>query len=150
MRLTRLLIALVLGCALLVAAPAASWEAEYGRVWRGDGVLKRGCEPYGFGYEVHPGPSDVDWAAEFFLIGPDRDGSGRDQLGTVGKTSDANDPRRGRGRFELCRAATRPGRFKIRGLLTITHRDTNSLLIGDQPAQEKHWIKPARFRLRRP
>ncbi len=41
MALTRAVLALILGSALLVAAPASSWDADYGKVWRGDGVLKR-------------------------------------------------------------------------------------------------------------
>ena len=143
MGLTRTLVALVLACAVLVAAPAASWDADYGRVWRGDGVLKQGCNAYGFGYRVRPRSNH--WAVEFFLVGPGREG-----LGTVAVAPEAGDPKRGRGRFELCRAATRPGRFKIRGKLTITHLDSDPLLPGDQSTQEEHWIKPARFRLRRP
>jgi hypothetical protein len=118
MALTRTLLALVPGCAVLVVAPAAAWDADCGRVWRGDGVLKYGCTSYGFRYRVRPG--DNHWAAEFFLGGPERDGHRRERLATVVKTSDAEDPKRGRGRFELCRTATRPGRFKIRGKLTIT------------------------------
>ena len=131
MALRRLLVALVLGCGLLVAAPANAWDADYGRVWRGDGVLRQGCHDYGFRYRVRPGPHD--WGAEFFLVGPGREG-----LATEGKMS-GNDPKRGRGSFGLCRASTRPGAFRIRGKLTIT--------IGFE--QKVRWVKPARFRLRR-
>ncbi len=68
-----------------------------------EGPLKHGCQGYGFRYRVRPGPPDVVWAAEFFLVGPGREG-----LGTVAKAPEAGDPRRGRGRYELCHAATRP------------------------------------------
>ena len=132
MTLKRLLLALVLWCSMLVAAPATAWDAGYGRVWRGDGVLRAGCRDYPFRYRVRPGNND--WGAEFFLIGPGREG-----LGTVIKLSN-NDRRKGRDAFEVCRTATRPGRFKIRGKLTISH--------GIE--QEVHWVKPVRFRLRRP
>ena len=54
MALRRLLVALVVGCGL-VAAPATAWDADYGRVWRGDGVLKAGCRNYAFHYRVRPG-----------------------------------------------------------------------------------------------
>ena len=138
MALTRTLLALVLGCALLVAAPAASWDADYGRVWRGDGVLKPGCQDYGFRYRVRPGNNH--WGVEFFLIGPGREG-----LASLAMGPEAGDPKRGRAEFEVCRAATRPGRFKIRGKLTITKE--GSLLEGE--TREVHWVKPARFRLRR-
>ncbi len=131
MALTRVLVALVLGSTLLVASPAGAGAADYGRVWRGDGVLERGCAYYPFRYRVRPGPHD--WAAEFFLRGPRGQG-----LGTVGKLSGA-DRVRGRGRFEICRTSTRPGRFTIRGKLTITR--------GFE--QDVHWVKPTRFRLRR-
>ena len=130
--LTRIIVALVLGCSVLVAAPATAWDADYGRVTRGDGVLRAGCQDYGFRYRVRPGNND--WAAEFFLRGPGDEG-----LGTVGKLSGAH-RKRGRGHFEVCRASTRPGRFTIRGKLTIT--------MGFD--QEVHWVKPVRFRLRRP
>ena len=131
MELRRLLVALVLGCGLLVAAPASAWDADYGRVWRGDGVLKHGCRGYVFRYRVRPGNND--WGAEFFLVGPGREG-----LGTVNRTS-SNDPKRGRGKFRVCRSATRPGKFRIGGKLTIIRGYDKSV----------HWVKPARFRLRR-
>ena len=62
-----------------------------------------------------------------------------------GVASDAKDseidPRRGRGRFGLCRDATVPGRFKIRGKLSVY--DGWALV-------DVVWLKPGRFRLRRP
>ncbi|WP_432479359.1 hypothetical protein [Nocardioides sp. GXQ0305] len=131
MSLRRLCAALVLGCGVLVAPPAGAWDADHGRVWRGDGVLAPGCHDYGFRYRVRPGNND--WGLELFLVGPGREG-----LGTVNRLSE-NDPKRGRARFEVCRSSTRPGKFRIRGKLTVIRGfDT-----------DKHWIKPARFRLRR-
>jgi hypothetical protein len=132
MAVRRLLVALALGCSALVAAPATAWDADYGRVWRGDGVLRAGCHDYAFRYRVRPGPHD--WGAEFFLVGPGREG-----LGTVNRLS-GHARKKGRGKFEVCRVSTRPGRFRIRGKLTIIRAWEN----------DKHWIKPARFRLRRP
>ena len=140
MLLQRLLVALALGCGLLVAAPAGAWDADYGRAWRGDGVLRQGCHDYGFRYRGRPGPHD--WGAEFFLVGPGREG-----LGTEGKISD-NDPKRGRGEFDVCRSSTRPGKFRIRGKLTINHEA--QLFPPTEAETEVHWVKPARFRLRRP
>ena len=124
--------AIALGCGLLVpAAPAQAYDAGYGRVARGDGFLRAGCRDYGFRYVVRPG--STVWGAEFFLVGPGREG-----LGTVVKLSNTH-PKRGRGSYEVCRAATRPGRFRIRGKLTIS----------DGSDQEVRWVRPARFRLRR-
>ncbi len=131
MALPRLFVAIVLGCSLLVAAPATAWDPDYGRVTRGDGVLKQGCRDYGFRYRLRPGPHD--WGAEFFLVGPGREG-----LGTVNRLS-GNARKRGRGHFEVCGTSTRPGRFRIRGKLTITRGFDQTV----------HWVKPARFRLHR-
>ena len=130
MALTRLLVALALGCGVLVAAPATAWDADYGRVWRGDGVLQSGCHDYAFRYRVRPGPHD--WSAEFFLIGPGREG-----LGTVNRLS-GHARKKGHGKYEVCRVSTRPGKFRIRGKLTVIR--------GYE--REKHWVRPAHFRLR--
>jgi hypothetical protein len=139
MALRRLLVALVAGCALPVTAPAGAWDADYGRAWRGDGVLERGCHVYAFRYRVRPGRHD--WGAEFFLVGPGREG-----LGTDVKLSNT-DRKRGRGSFEVCRSATRPGKFRIRGKLTINHEA--QVFPPTEESREVHWVKPARFRLRR-
>ena len=123
---------LALASGLLVASPATAWDADYGRVSRGDGVLESGCRSYAFHYRVRPRGND--WGAEFFLVGPGRKG-----LGTVNRLSE-HAHERGGGKFDVCRTSTRPGKFRIRGKLTIV-RGFDS---------EVHWIKPARFRLRRP
>jgi len=130
MVLRRLLVAVLLGGGLLVAAPATAWDADWGRVWRGDAVLQRGCHDYAFRYRVRPGHHD--WGAEFFLVGPGREG-----LGTVNRLS-GHARKKGGGRFEICRSSTRPGKFRIRGRLTVIRGYEN----------DHHWIRPARFRLR--
>lgn len=146
MPLTRLLIALVTALGLLVTTvPSASaGSSEYGRAWRKDGVLRAGCQDYQFQYRVKPGnvhPGNR-WAVEFFLT--DRRGKG---LGTVVKDS-AIDPKRGQGEFEICRNTTNPGRFKIRGKLSVEKPDDGDPLTApDQPTEK--WIKPGYFRLRR-
>jgi hypothetical protein len=111
-------------------------RAEYGRTWRKDGVLRGDCHEYGFRYRVRPGQVQPgnDWSAEFFLV--DRRGRG---VASDVKDSEI-DPRRGRGRFGLCRDATVPGRFKIRGKLSVY--DGWALV-------DVVWLKPGRFRLRR-
>ena len=131
--------ALVLAAGLLVAAPAGAGDADYGRAWRADGVLKGGCNKYGFNYRVRP--KSQDWAVEFFLVDPTGEG-----LGTIIK-DDAIDPKRGRAKFKICRNTTQPGLFKIRGKLTI-YKDEP--FPGTGQTQTVKWIKPARFRLRAP
>jgi hypothetical protein len=141
MSLVRTLVSLLLGCGLLVAAPATAGDADYGRVWRDDGVLRHGCHTYRFRYRVRPG--NDNWVAEFFLRGPGGEG-----LGTAAKDSDLHRTR-GRGRFTICHQSTRPGRFRIRGKLSIHHEeDLNPLTPPQEPTVK--WVKPARFRLRAP
>jgi hypothetical protein len=136
---TRALFALALACGfILVSLPAPTYagSAEYGRTWRKDGVLRGDCHEYGFRYRVRPGQVQPgnDWSAEFFLV--DRRGRG---VASDVKDSEI-DPRRGRGRFGLCRDATVPGRFKIRGKLSVY--DGWALV-------DVVWLEPGRFRLRR-
>ena len=139
--LTRLLTALPLACGLVATTlppPATAGSSEYGRVWRKDGTLQQGCHDYRFQYRVKPRAADPDneddWSAEFFLV--DRHGRG---LGTVAKDSDI-DPRRGRGRFEICSQTTVPGRFTIRGKLSV---------YDDGHLVDEVRVEPGRFRLRR-
>ena len=130
--------ALLLACGLLTAVPAGAWDADYGHVTRPDGVLREGCTKYGFRYRIRPGGDN--WLLEMFLVAP-----GRERLGTIAKDSDA-DPKRARDAFTICRSTTRPGRFRIRGKLTMY--DEGTLLSPPEEPTVK-WIKPARFRLRR-
>ncbi|MGH3347602.1 MAG: hypothetical protein ACRDO4_11525 [Nocardioides sp.] len=138
-RTKNVLVALTLACGLVLGVlppPAVAGSAEYGRTWRKDGVLRAGCHDYRFNYRVRPGnvqPGN-DWAVEFFLI--DRRGRG---VASEVKDSEI-DPRRGKGTFGLCPTSTVPGRFKIRGKLSVYD--------GWAPVEEV-WIKPGRFRLRR-
>ena len=137
--LGRPLTALLLACGLVattVPAPSVAGRSEHGRVWRKDGTLRHGCHGYRFQYRVKPGtvhPGN-DWSAEFFLT--DRRGRG---LGTVAKDS-AIDHRRGTGRYRVCSQSTVPGRFTIRGKLSV---------YDDGHLVEAVWVEPARFRLRR-
>ncbi len=142
MPLRTLLTALALALGLVSAtltAPVAAGNGDYGRTWRKDGTLRPGCHHYRFQYRVRPeavlAGSRDDWAAEFFVVDPGGRG-----LGTVAKDSDI-DPRRGSGRIRLCRESTRPGRFTIRGKLSV---------YDDGVLEEAVRIAVGRFRLRRP
>jgi len=140
MPLRRWVTALVMALGLLVTtlpAQALAGSSEYGRAYRRDGVLRSGCHDYRFHYvakpgNVHPGN---DWLLELFLH--DKRG---ESLGTVQEDSEV-DPKRGKDKFTLCRASTVPGRFKIRGKLSVY--DGYELV-------DTVWIKPGFFRLRRP
>ena len=142
MPLRTLLTALALALGLVsttLTAPVSAGDSDYGRTWRKDGTLRQGCHSYRFNYRVRPaavleGAND-DWAAEFFLVDPRGRG-----LGSVAKDSDI-DPRRGHGKIRVCRETTRPGRFKIRGKLSV---------YDDGALVDEVWIEVGRFRLRRP
>lgn len=140
MPLMRWVTALAMALGLLVTtlpADAFAGSAEYGRTFRRDGVLRPGCHDYRFHYVAKPGnvqPGN-DWLLELFL----RDKRG-ENLATALKDSEF-DAKRGKARFRVCGASTVPGRFKIRGKLSVY--DGYDLV-------DEVWIKPGYFRLRRP
>lgn len=148
MALTRLLTALVMALGLLVTAvpaPALAGSSEWGRTWRKDGALRSGCHPYKFQYRVKPGNVEPggDWAFEAFLV--DRKGTN-----VASAAKDASiDPKRGSGVFKFCRSTTVPGRFKIRGRLTVYPPGDGVHIPGEpsDPGTVK-WVKPGYFRLR--
>lgn len=139
MPLRRLLTALLLALGLVVTTlptSALAGDSEYGRAFRKDGVLRAGCHTYVVRYVVRPGnvQPGSDWALELFLM--DKRGQG---VASDAKDSEF-DPKRGKGNMNVCRATTVPGRFKIRGKLSVYD--------GYDLADEV-WIKPGFFRLRR-
>lgn len=139
----RLVLALLTATALMlstVPAPAQAYQQRFGRVWRGDGVLRAGCQPYTYHYVVRP--HAPDWVLETFLVGPDGKGLGSD---AVQKGPGA---RRGTRQFRICHNTTHPGRFEIRGKLTRTF-EVCSTPVSCTTVDKVVWIKPARFRLRR-
>ena len=148
MPLKRLMLALVTALGLLVTtvpANAIAGSSDYGHAWREDGVLRVGCHDYTFQYRVKPGnvhPGE-NWAVELFLT----DGRGQG-VGTVIKDS-AIDPKRGHGEYRICRNTAKPGRFKIRGKLSVDTPDDGNPLTPPEMDTVK-WIEPGIFRLRRP
>ena len=80
-----------------------------------DGRLKRGCKDYHYAYAVDT-PSD-DWT--FDITMQDRAGKGVNAQSLIGP----NDPRTGVLDFRLCRWATKPGLFTLRGQL-VSYDDT--------------------------
>jgi hypothetical protein len=124
---------LLAGLLLVLGMPAATaGDPDFGRVWRGDGVLRQGCHNYKYQYRVKP-PTKV-WALETFLV--DR----RGETVASGVLGYGADPKRGTAKFRFCRYNTVPGKFKVRGKLTwyITNEES-----------KVRWVEPDHFRLRR-
>lgn len=97
-----------------------------------DQVLRKGCRSYKYRYAVNP-PSD-DWTAEVFLVDP------RGRTITHNGFFPASDPATATRYWRICRATTKPGRFKMR--MKITWWDGYDSQVG--------WVKPGYFRLARP
>ena len=136
----------------LIPASSVAGDIRYGHTNRPDGVLRAGCRQYHFHYALHPDRvfkgkgNGKSWGAEFFL----KDPKGRG-LGTAIKEYQV-DPRRGRGVFKFCRYSTRPGRFTIRGRLTVKHTFCSTPIATPVTCEEHKravWIKRSHFRLRR-
>jgi len=116
------------------AASTRSVEShpEWGSVHAGDGVLKRGCRSYLFSYRVTP-PDDGYWDLAVSVVGP----SGRTLFfGYVPEGS----PRAGTSSYRLCRSKTRPGRYKLKAVVTVM--DSNDVAQGR--------LQTVKFRLRKP
>jgi hypothetical protein len=101
-----------------------------GSVHSGDAAFEKGCQSHGYRYRVQAEGSD--WSLELFLV----DSRGK-QVAT-GYEWKGSDPKRGRGRFEFCSQATRPGRFTVRSRLT-----------WDDGRYHEKWLEPRTIRLRR-
>ena len=101
-----------------------------GSVHSPDGTLDKGCQSHPYSYRVRPRGSD--WSLELFLVGP------RGKQLSTGYEWKGRDPKRGRGRFEFCAQATRPGRFTVRSRLT-----------WDDGREHEKWLEPRTIRLSR-
>lgn len=120
----------VLSCVLAVLGPpvtAQAGNAEFGRTWARDKVLRDGCHNYRYQYKVKSPESD--WSLETFLIDPRKNKVGSGQM------LFNSDPARGSSTFRLCRNNTVAGTFKIRGKLTYGAEE------------EVVWIEPGLFEL---
>jgi hypothetical protein len=130
--LAGVMLTLGLAVGLPAGLPTASaGDADFGRLWRHDGVLRDGCHNYKYHYKVKP--PKRDWALETFLVDPRKE-----TIASGGFISDY-DEKKGTGKFRFCRYNTEPGLFKIRGKLTWRNGYD----------QKVKWVKPGFFRLRR-
>lgn len=133
------LAAVLVAPALLVTATTVPAEAkvvkrhDWGTITATDGRLRKGCHRYTYRYDLHP--PEGDWGLETFLVGP-----GGESLASGAHLID-HDPLRGTGHFTICQVVTKPGRFMVRGKLSIQNGP-------DEYAEG--WVKPAFFKLRRP
>jgi hypothetical protein len=115
------------------AASAAESKPEWGSVSARDGVLKRGCRTYEYQYAIAP-PDDGYWDLSVRVVGPG------------GKTlffsylPGGEGPRSGTATYRLCRPKARPGRYKLKPLVTV--QDNDDQVQGRLPTEK--------FRLRNP
>lgn len=128
---------MVLGFGL--SSPARASEAapethpEWGTTFAKNGVLRRGCRNYHYGYKITPPKGD--WQFETFIVGP---GGVAIASNTFQINMDALED--DRVPYRICRVSTRPGVFKIRAKLSSL--DDDELTEG--------WLPVTRFRLRHP
>ena len=122
--------------AVLTGSITAGATTTYGHVGAADGTLRPGCHPYRYHYVAEP-PSH-DWFLETWLHDP------RGRPRGSGDFASGSDPRRGHGRFGICRSTVVPGRFTIRARLSWY---TAGLLPGDPPVRHTRWFEPAYVRL---
>ena len=120
------------------ATTAWAWTTRYGHVGAPDRALQPGCHRYRYHYVVRA-PGD-DWLLETWLFDP------RGRPRGSGDLAPGSDPRRGHGRFGVCRSTVVPGRFTIRARVTWY---TPGMLPTDPTVEHQRWFKPAHFRLHR-
>lgn len=129
--LTALAVALLLVAGTLTA-PAHAYREDLGQLTMKSRFLKHGCHDYRYRYAVDPPPGD--WALEIFLVHK-RSGTSVAHGGVVGGQEATSGVRR----FRLCRPSTRPGRYVVRGRLSVQ----------DAFDYREWWIRPDHFRFYR-
>ncbi len=101
---------------VLAPAPAQAMDADpaWGSVGAQDGVLKKRCRTYEFDYAV-TAPQTGEWDLSVTVVGP-----GREEL-WFGYLYEGPNPATGSSSFRLCAAKTRPGRFRLRAVVSNQH-----------------------------
>jgi hypothetical protein len=115
------------------AASAAESKPEWGSVSTRDGVLKRSCRDYHYTYEV-TAPDEGYWDLEVRVVGPD----GRTLFYSY---VPEGSPASGTASYRLCRSQTRPGRYKLKPVVTV--QDSNQTIQGRLPT-ERFWLRNRR------
>jgi hypothetical protein len=128
------LIAVVAG-ALLPSASATAVETkpEWGSVSADDAVLKRSCRNYPYTYAV-TAPEQGLWDLNVRLVGP----SGR--VLWFGYLYEGANPDHGTATFRLCRSRTKPGRYKLKAIVSV--EDSNETTAGRLPTAKFRLTKP--------
>jgi len=115
------------------AAPVSAADAEATvKVWSPDGVL-RNCAGHGYRYAVDVPAGDA-WALEVHLV------NRRGKTRSFGYEIKGADPKKGKGRFQVCAHGLRPGKYKVKAELIWSHYSD----------QYHVWAEPRTIRLRRP
>lgn len=131
-----LLISLLLplgGTPAIADAPVARAAEASAKIRSADGVLTKGCPGHRYRYAIDV-PKGDSWALDVYLVN------------RAGRTVAFNyevvggDPKRGKGRLQFCSVDVRPGRYKVKALLTWSHHSDVKTL----------WAKPRTIHLRRP
>lgn len=126
------LISVLTGTLLPGAASAVEPKPEWGTVSADNAVLKPRCRNYPYSYTV-TAPEDGYWDLNVSLVGP----GGR--VLWFGYLSEDANPDTGTATFRLCRSETRPGRFRLKAVVSV--QDNNDNIAGK--------LDTARFRLRK-
>jgi hypothetical protein len=113
------------------AASAAEVNPEWGSVSAKGGKLKKSCRNYRYSYEVTP-PAAGDWDLGVSVVGPDG------KVAWFGYLWEGAFPASGTERFRLCRSQAKPGRYKLRAV--VSNQYFNEV--------ETYRLPVARFRLR--
>lgn len=115
------------------SAHAVDTKPEWGSVTAESGALKRSCRNYAYAYDV-TAPEQGLWDLNVRLVGP----GGR--VLWFGYLTEGANPAQGTATFRLCRSKTRPGRYKLKAVVSV--QDDNVNTAGRLPT--------AKFRLSRP
>lgn len=121
------------GTSATAGAPVARAAEASAKIRSTDGVLSKGCPGHRYRYAVDV-PAGDSWSLDVYLVN------------RAGRTVAFNyelvggDPKKGKGRLQFCSVDVKPGRYKVKALLTWSHYSDVQTL----------WAKPRVVRLRRP
>ncbi len=131
-----LLISLLLplgGSPATADVPVARAAEASAKIRSTDGVLSKGCPGHRYRYAIDV-PAGDSWSLEVYLVSR----TGRSVAFSYKVMG--GDPQRGKGRLQYCSLNVRPGRYKVKALLTWSHHSDVKTL----------WAKPRTIHLRRP
>ena len=134
MRLSPILLTLSVLSVLLApvtAAQSGDVNPDWGSVSAKDGRLKPGCRDYRWRYEVTP-PDPGVWDLSVSIVGPDG------EVAWFGYEYEGQSATSGKETFRLCRSQSRPGRYKLKAVVSNEYRNE----------VETRRLETVRFRLR--